>query len=180
MLRYCAVVANPNPVQTPNSTMTAEAVANTDLWGVAVPAWIGAVGSVAAAVVAAIAIIQSIRNQGGLKTLTLAVRDGRGVAPTVLTAPASDPVRWVAWHEQRSRYRLRNDAAASVAVLTSFADVTPSGDNAATTHVDLPVELAGQQSIPFLIEKTLASPAVTAIELTWREDDTEHTTVIYV
>lgn len=173
-----------------------------DIWGAVVPAWIGGVGSLTAAVVATVALVQSLRTQGGVETLkgaanaapdtlaSSAVRaqssksDSTPLIPTVPTLPASvSPVSWTAWHETRGRYRLRNDSTqnGATAKLTGFRDVTPGGDNAASYHGPLPVELAANESVPFLIEKSFVSPSVTAIELTWEDTDgTERKRVIYI
>ena len=160
------------------------------------PAWIGGVGGLAAAVVSAIALVKSLKTQGGVETLKGAANAGVTVetaaAPRSAAsagtgmpapAPAQSPVSWTAWHEARSRYRLRNDSThnGAVAKLTGFKDVTPGGDAAASFHGTLPVELAANESVPFTIDKSLVSPSVTAIELTWEDSDgTERTRTLYI
>lgn len=160
-----------------------------ELWGTVVPAWISGVGGLAAAVVSTIALVLSLRTQGGMKTLTDAanVADTDGQTPrATLTpghTPAVSPVSWTAWQETRHRYRLRNDSIhnGASATLASFRDVTPGGDEAASTAVQLPVTLAANETIPFTIEKSLVSPSVTAIELGWTDGDgTPRTRVLYI
>lgn len=167
---------SPTPIPTEFSAVT-------DLWGDAIPAWLGAIGSIAAAVVAAIAIILSIRNRGGLRTLTQAAGD-RGAAADFGGSDSSNDgaarVSWVAWQEQRARYRLRNDSRVATAELLSFEDVTPDGDGAASTAVSMPLTLQPMGSIPFTIEKSLVSPAVTAIALDWIENGERKSTTIYI
>lgn len=175
----------------------------TDVLGAVVPAWIGGVGSIAAAIVAAVALVKSLKTQGGVETLkgaanagletTVAMSDAPAVSIPAgsksprSTAPSSissgSPVSWSAWHESRSRYRLRNDSThtGASARLTGFRDVTPGGDNAASYNGPLPVELGANESVPFVIEKSLVSPSVTAIELTWEDaDGAERKRVIYI
>lgn len=158
------------------------------LWGTVVPAWISGVGGLAAAIVSTIALVLSVRTQGGVKTLAGAanVADTAARPAATLTtdpAPAVSPVSWTAWQEMKHRYRLRNDSThnGASAILTSFRDVTPGGDEAASTEVQLPVTLAANETIPFTIEKSLVSPSVTAIELGWTDSDgSARTRVLYI
>ncbi|MDJ0358401.1 hypothetical protein [Paenarthrobacter sp. PH39-S1] len=161
-----------------------------------VPAWLGGVGGLAAAVVSTIALVKSIKTEGGVETLKGAANAGVAIeTPAVprsaasagigmsTPAPARSPVSWTAWHESRSRYRLRNDSThtGAAAKLTGFRDVTPGGDAAASYHGALPVELAANESVPFTIDKSLVSPSVTAIELTWEDSDgTERRHTLYI
>ncbi|MFF5794508.1 hypothetical protein ACFY5D_20895 [Paeniglutamicibacter sp. NPDC012692] len=90
---------------------------------------------------------------------------------------------WTAWHEAKNRYRLRNDSThtGASAKLTGFRDVTPGGDNAARYDGTLPLELAADETVPFTIDKSLVSPSVTAIELTWEDsDETELRRTLYI
>ncbi|WP_138445257.1 hypothetical protein [Sinomonas susongensis] len=167
-----------------------------DIWGAVVPAWIGGVGSLIAAAVSAVALIKSLKTQGGVETLKGAANagitagtgqgsqkepfDGTG---TATPADTQSPVSWTAWHEARSQYRLRNDSThtGASAKLTQLKDVTPGGDGAASFHGTLPVQLAPNESIPFTIDKSLVSPSVTAIELGWEDSDgTERTRTLYI
>jgi len=157
----------------------------TDLWGTAVPAWISALGGVAAAGVGAAAFVMSLRNSGGVRTLRDAANSPpeaqqRSPSKTTLApdeAPSAEytnsPVTWTAWNEQRTHYRLRNDSThtGARATLTSFVDVTPGGDGAAFYGGSLPVDLGPGESIPFTIQRSFVSPSVTAIKLTWLDPD---------
>lgn len=172
-----------------------------DIWGAAVPAWLGGVGGMAAAIVATIALVKSLRTQGGVDTLKGAANAdqsaeyvepknfgeaksaGSGSVGPAAPTPKQSPVSWTAWHETRSKYRLRNDSThtGATANLTGFKDVTPGGDDAAQFHGTLPLLLAANESIPFSIEKSLVSPSVTAIELTWQDDDgTDRKRTLYI
>lgn len=174
-----------------------------DIWGAVIPAWLGGVGGVAAAVVSTIALIKSLKTQGGVETLKGAanqVSEGSmlpsvvmaspnvpnaGVLPTATLAapPEQSPVSWTSWHEAKNRYRLRNDSTqnGAAATLTGFEDVTPGGDGAATYRGSLPVELAAGETVPFTIDKSLVGPSVTAIALTWVDNDgTERHRTLYI
>ncbi|MCY0903607.1 hypothetical protein [Arthrobacter sp. H14-L1] len=121
----------------------------------------------------------------GVAIETPAVPRNAAGAAIEMSTPASvqSPVSWTAWHETRSRYRLRNDSTHSgaTAKLTGFRDVTPGGDAAASYQGALPIDLAANESIPFTIDKSLVSPSVTAIELTWEDSDgTERRRTLYI
>lgn len=157
-----------------------------DIWGAVIPAWLGGVGGLAAAIVSTIALIKSLKTQGGVETLkeaANAVETPVAAISEPKSSSARSPVSWTAWHESKSTYRLRNDSihTAASAKLTMFRDVTPGGDNAASYGGPLPIELAADESVPFTIEKSLVSPSVTAIELTWNDaDDTERKRTLYI
>lgn len=171
-------------------------MSGTDLWGAVIPAWLGGVGGLAAAIVSSIALVKSLKTQGGVETLKAAANAG-GITETSAASqsaatdeknvpspqPAQSRVSWTAWHEARSKYRLRNDSTQSgaSAILTGFKDVTPGGDDAARYEGPLPLELAADDSVPFTIDKSLVSPSVTAIELTWEDSaGTEHQRTLYI
>ena len=102
---------------------------------------------------------------------------------TLATTPMQSTVSWTAWRETKTRYRLRNDStnSSAAAKLTGFTDVTKGGDNAASYEGPLPVELAANESVPFTIEKSIVSPSVTGIELTWEDSDgTERKRVLFI
>ena len=155
-------------------------LAETDLWGVAIPGWVGAVGSTAAAFVAVAAWIQSLRNDGGVRTLARAAQERSTSSPRRSALAVADTVRWVTSKEGRSRYRLRNDSRAATAELISFTDVTPGNAGAARFAGQLPVTVRAQESLPFTIARNLVSPSVTAIEVRWREGDDEREITLYV
>jgi hypothetical protein len=158
-----------------------------DLWGAVVPAWLGGVGGVAAAIVSTIALVKSLKTQGGVETLKGAANAADTPATLISEIPPSmserSPVSWTAWHESKSAYRLRNDSThtGASATLAGFRDVTPGGDGAASYGGPLPIDLAPEESVPFTIEKSLVSPSVTAIELTWNDSDgTERKRTLYI
>lgn len=179
----------------------ARTMSGPDIWGAVVPAWLGGVGGMAAAIVSTIALLKSLRTQGGVETLKGAVNADQtietvapasvsgtstsvsGTLGAVTVTPSQSPVSWTAWHESRSKYRLRNDSThtGAAAKLTGFKDATPGGDNAAQFHGTLPVMLAPNESIPFSIDKSLVSPSVTAIELSWKDEDgTDRKRTLYI
>lgn len=158
-----------------------------DLWGAVIPAWLGGVGGLAAAVVSTIALVKSLKTQGGVETLKEAANAAEAPAAMISETPPPtserSPVSWTAWQQSKSAYRLRNDSThtGASAMLTGFRDVTPGGDGAASYGGPLPVDLAAGESVPFTIEKSLVSPSVTAIELTWNDSDgTERKRTLYI
>lgn len=167
-----------------------------DIWGAVVPAWIGGVGGFIAAVVSAVALVKSLKTQGGVETLKSAANASSTSRTQILSqteapeaagmpasSPGQSPVSWTAWHETRSQYRLLNDSThtGASATLTGFRDITPGGDDAASYAGPLPVTLAPNETVPFTIDKSLVSPSVTAIELTWEDNDgTERERTLYI
>lgn len=166
-----------------------------DIWGAVVPAWLGGVGGMAAAVVSTIALVKSLRTQGGVETLrsaanaemsSVSVVTPVGAEPEVVDRPrptTRSPVSWTAWQESKTHYRLRNDSTntGARATLIGFADVTPDGDGAAVYHGHLPVVLEAGESVPFTISKSFVSPSVTAVGLTWKDaSDETHTRTLYI
>lgn len=171
-----------------------------ELWSTVVPNWLTAFGQIVAAGIAAWALISSKQTAGGVETLRQAANDeavtspgegGSTVSPADGSTPAGEaapgstapgpgrgdrrtsPVRWTTWQERRGHHRLRNDSihTGASATLVGFRDVTPNGDGAAQLHMPLPVKLEPNDSIPFTINKSLASPAVTAVEIEWVDED---------
>ena len=106
------------------------------------------------------------RRQPGSNTDKFLVR-------TAQPADRPSPVRWTAWQEKEARHRLRNDSTESgaSALLIGFEDVTPGGGDDAAYPGNLPVKLAGGESVPFILERSIDGPAVTSIKLTWIDPD---------
>ncbi|RIJ77993.1 DUF4062 domain-containing protein [Nakamurella silvestris] len=93
------------------------------------------------------------------------------------------PVSWTAWEQSKGQYRLRNDSTnnGAAAELTGFQDVTPDSDGAAIYSGRFPVKLQAGESVPFRIDKSLVSAAVTEIRVTWNDAaGTEHETTLHV
>lgn len=154
-------------------------------WYEILPVWLGGVGGLCSAGVAAAAYVKSTRTQGGIAALTEAANNAIQAAPSAGSAerPANvSPVTWTQWEVRKGNYMLRNDSTntGAVATLTGFRDASPRGDDA-VLRVDLPITLEPGQSVPFLIERSMASPSVTPIQLSWTDEDgTERQTALYV
>lgn len=156
------------------------------MWYEILPVWLGGVGGLCSAGVAAVAYVKSTRTQGGVEALTTAANNAATqAAPSAGSAerPANvSPVSWAQWEVRRGHYMLRNDSTntGAVATLTGFRDATPRG-NDAILQVDLPIRLEPRGEVPFLIERSMASPSVTPIQLSWTDEDgTERQITLYV
>lgn len=162
----------------------------TDFWGIVFPAYLGAAGGILSGVIALIALFVSIRNRGGVRSIQNSLNSANGTevvethsgtanlsSSVTLTAEgsasmnASDSTAPVLWGVERDgrRYRLVNRSTATAAVLISAEDVSEDGDNAFQMLPELPVRVEPGASLPFIIEKSMVSPAVTAIRITWTE-----------
>lgn len=155
-------------------------------WYEILPVWLGGIGGLCSAGVAAVAYVKSTRTQGGVEALTAAANNAATqAAPSGGSAerPANvSPVSWAQWEVRRGHYILRNDSTntGAVATLTGFRDATPRG-NDAVLQVDLPIRLEPRGEVPFLIERSMASPSVTPIQLSWTDEDgAERQATLYV
>jgi hypothetical protein len=191
---------------TPPAITDAAAV---DLWGSAVPAWVGALGSIAASVVAAVALILQAKTRSGLSQVTAARPDGplahlepqgRGdtgaepprtgdrqfvdeIADDVHTSEggaygsAGEPIPFVVVTEpmlkrsgvrvqkvDRKHYELVNVLEHPIAVLEILQ--AEGGDDVRVRR-DLPADLQPGEALQLLVERTLASPAVIALDVTY-------------
>lgn len=61
-----------------------------ELWGVAVPTWLSAVGTVGASVVALIALITSRRNRSGIDQIKIAQNEQETPTPSTVSVPPPD------------------------------------------------------------------------------------------
>jgi len=163
----------------------AVAVVMTDLWGVAIPGWIGAIGGSASAIVAVAAWIQSLRNKKTSEVLSSAFNEraqsGDAREPTTRDAQPRDsstpaaagvaylPVTWGIEKDGR-HYRLVNRSTVHTAHILAVDDISGGRQDALTVPLKLPVDLGPGASMPFTIEKSLVSAAVTALEITWHEE----------
>ncbi|WP_308467782.1 hypothetical protein [Rathayibacter soli] len=162
----------------------------TDLWGVAIPGWVGAIGGSASAIVAVLAWIQSLRNKKTGEVLSGTYNEQAqrpeaesaaqsATAPTELgnrgetVANASTPYFPVTWGVERAgrRYRLVNRSTAHAARVLALDDVSDGQRNALHVDLALPVALEPGASMPFVIEKSLVGASVIALKITWQEAD---------
>jgi hypothetical protein len=165
----------------------------TDFWGIVIPTWIAAIGGLATAALAIYATISSIRNRRTSEAISSGLNAQVNAATTTAAteghapsdigyATSTLPERPISWRIQRDgkRYQLINGSRV-VAHLQDARDVS-DGDDAFQLLIDLPIDIQPGSSLPFTIEKTFASAAVTAIELTWTQGDSGlvHTAVLYV
>ena len=174
----------------------------TDFWGTVFPAYLGAVGSIISGIIALVALLVSIQSRGGLRSIQSSLNAANGTeivesrsaasnfsSAGTLTGQASRvtngeviraPVLWGVERDGR-HYRLVNRSTTTAAELTAAEDVTDGGDGAFQVPLDLPVRVEPGGSLPFSIEKTLVSPAVTAVRITWSEESLEPRSVtLYV
>jgi hypothetical protein len=79
-------------------------------------------------------------------------------------------VTWGVQHVGGSKYTLTNRSSTHSAHLIAAEDISPDGDNAFQFLLGLPVDISPGGSVPFSIDKTLVSPAVTAIHVAWEEE----------
>ncbi|MBW0254964.1 hypothetical protein [Cellulomonas sp. PS-H5] len=165
----------------------------TPLWGEAVPNWIAAIGGLGGTAVAVAAFVQSLRNRSGLDVVREHENERQNAALEVpermlasFNEGANDvapdtgrQVRWEVVRVHRERYALRNTHSSQVATVTrlegtgrSYADVVP------VAEVPAPIEPGAD--LPFLIARSLASPAVASVQVEWTEDGAGPFTATYL
>lgn len=177
-------------------------VLGVDFWGEAVPAWVAAVGGVFSAVIAAWALISSIRTRGGVHAISSALNDEqRGAEHRVAEASASGngtlsavgtaspgavprdggesdtgvvPEAWVSpvtWSVRKygRQWLLRNDSSTTSAILLGAEDLGGHEDFHIASDLSLPLVIGPGVTLPVLVERTFASPSVTAVRISWKE-----------
>lgn len=171
----------------------------TDLWGVVVPNWASAIGTIGASVVALIALFTGRSAKRGVKNIgsglnaeaentaedaaddraqhqmeamqgELADERRAGARTFEASSAASNGprVRWQLFTQSKSRHGLLNDSATTAAV-RAVKDVSDGYRDALSVLTPLPVDIGPGASLLFSIERSLASPAITAVEVTWTE-----------
>lgn len=168
----------------------------TDFWGVVVPTWAGAIGTIGASVVAVIALFagrsakRGVQNIGsGLNTdaensaeseaddaaeivAAEVLQDEEvtvGIPGVISVSGVRGPrVRWQLFRRSKWKYGLINDSA-TAAKVSSVKDVSDGYRDALYVLTPPPVEIAPGGNLLFNIERSFASPAVTAVEVTWTE-----------
>jgi hypothetical protein len=176
---------------------------STDFWGVAVPAWLGAVGTILASVVALIALYIGRRAAGGVRQIASGSNQSGPSTPiatepvqadatgggsmnvtATLTAEAevrraeSVPVTWrIEEVEQRSGYRLRNTSP-TIAVLTKMELINDAAR--LERHGMFPSVLLGGEAFDFTIQRIIGGPEVVGIRIGWSEDNGDRDWVFYI
>lgn len=151
--------------------------AASDFWGSAVPEWVAAIGTAIAAILGVLGFIGSRSNRKGIETIKQAANSSEGIGTSHNVRPepndvqlGPNPVHWLIEKRDRNYWVLRNGSTDKSAVVIGFEDTTPNGDNAASTAAVLPATIPPMGVIPFVIDKSFVSPAVTVITVTWEEE----------
>ncbi|MCR2824213.1 hypothetical protein [Microbacterium sp. zg.Y909] len=143
-----------------------------DFWGVAVPAWVAAVGTVAAAIFAAYAVIKSVQTGGGLDQVTAGlnrvgssewISEGRPTPSTEETAAVWDIER-----TGRAGYELVNTSDRPL-MLDRFED---SMGGRIVSMEGLPKLIPPGMRLPFDPRHYLGGPSVVATTILWRDPTT--------
>ncbi|WP_347756788.1 hypothetical protein [Agrococcus sp. ProA11] len=177
--------------------------AGTDLWGVAIPAWVGAIGSILASAVAAWALIGERKTYKGLRQTVAPEQEGvpaPPIAPERATAASAEPgpdeetrrrlSQLDGWGDagraappvepsmrrsalqirrnDRRHFELVNVLDVSIAVLEiRQAD---AGEDVRLPRT-LPAVLEPGEGLPLVVKRTLTSPAVIGLDVTYGTND---------
>lgn len=171
----------------------------TDFWGIVIPTWASAVGTIGASVVAVVALFAGRSAKRGVKNIgsglnAEAENTAESVADDAAEVAAAEVlqdeeftvgipgvfsvsgvhgprVRWQLFKQNKSKYGLLNDSA-TTAKVSSVKDVSDGYRDALYVLTPPPVEITPGGHLLFTIERSFASPAVTAVEVTWSEGNT--------
>ncbi len=153
-----------------------------DFWSTTLPAYLGALGSLAASAVAVAAFVRDIRTRAGLREVAGAATSTIEVPPAG-GPPASDggptvwPVRGRAADDpgddprleltvRGGRGVLRNLGAETVSVIGLHV---PSGGKTLTFSAALPAGVGPGEDLGFTLRDQFAGPAVTALLVEWTD-----------
>ncbi|WP_314506007.1 hypothetical protein [uncultured Microbacterium sp.] len=143
----------------------------TDLWGVAIPTWLGAVGSILASIVAVIAIFVSRSAQGGVKNIA------EGLNRDATTPIENTDAQGV------KRYDLQPWGVIAGDGMKLAAFRNTSGQRATVTRIDtvggldvtlrkpLPYEVPANGGFEVVVHRILGGGAVRGITLDWVSED---------
>lgn len=132
-----------------------------DFWGEVVPAYLGAVGGILAACVAAAAFVREISTRRGLQEVAKAANSLDSPSRNAATIAAGDDFEFL--NLARSSM-FRNLSGSEITVL-SIQDVTPGVKF--TSEKTLPVILKHREAVSIRVKRTVGAPAVGGVEVTW-------------
>jgi hypothetical protein len=154
----------------------------TDFWGIVVPTWVGAVGSLSASLIAVAAFLYSRSAQGGVK----AIGESLNQAPTIervasgelhltgaATATVGPPHPWSFMVDGPTAV-FRNEGTETVTV-TGLAGT----DGVNLTRVQVPIEVPASASFEIRVHRILGGPAVRGITIDWTTASEDHLSRTY-
>lgn len=147
----------------------------TDFWGIVVPTWLGAAGSIAASAIAVIAYVNSRSAKSGVQELG----DSLNRVPTInttatgtlhiggtATATTQPRVVWAFEHNDNVG-TFRNESGA----LMTVTDISGSRGVDLTLRYELPLSVPPTAMFRVNVHRILGGPAVTGITLEWANGD---------
>lgn len=141
-----------------------------DFWGVVVPAWLGALGTIAASVVALFAYITGRAAQGGVKQLADGLnrttsQAGNSEAPSLLDGDARGKEPWVI-EDDGSKVTFRNTSGSHVLVTGVHGFGVPL-----SSAFSFPIDVPASAAFKVIVHRILGGPAVIGVTIDWRPED---------
>lgn len=140
------------------------------IWGTVVPAYLGALGTIAASTIAAIALIRDTRTRKGLNEIAQVANEVTEATADQtresIAYAAREPARESGLHlmTHGDQTVLRNMTSGRITI--SSMDV-PSGGKTLTMRVALPAEVEAGEGLGFIVHDLLGGPAIAALEVSW-------------
>ncbi|WP_407361514.1 hypothetical protein [Microbacterium sp. LBN7] len=156
----------------------------TDFWGIVVPAWLGAVASIAASAIAVLAFINSLSAKGGVREIGESLnrdqtiyREASGTLHLSGTATATvAPEPW-SFDGEGGVGVFRNMSGE----LLTVSGIATVGGIDLTLSDQFPLEVPPTASFEVRIHRILGGPAVRGVTLNWiREDGAELSRTYYL
>jgi hypothetical protein len=141
-------------------------------WASVFPAYLGAVGSIAASAVAVVAFVRELRTRKGLKEVADATSETvelpqptQSLAPQSATQTWGEPLELVT---HRGQTVIRNLTADSIEIV----DIrVPSGGKHLTLRTEFPGVITPGEGFGFVVHDVLGGPAIAALFVEWRSVD---------
>lgn len=146
------------------------ASSNPELWQVIIPTWLGGVGGILSAAIAGVALTVSWKARTGVHTVAQGLNAPRETESSV--------AGWAVEPQDSRKFLFRNLADHEVS-LEAFTTITESDDPVGYAF-KVPVIVAAGATLPFFIEKSLASAMVTVLEAVWIDRDVSHSARFYI
>lgn len=141
------------------------------LWGTVVPSYAGALGTIAASTIAAIALFRDVSTRKGLREVAQA-------STTTVTDSAPASIAYPA-RESAGESQLEMTTLGNQTVLRNMTDLpiviqnldVPNGGKVISLRENLPATVAPGEGFGFIVHTVLSGPAIAALMVQWTDGE---------